>query len=116
MSQPANDPLRDLVTGYPKLAGQMGILPEVAMFRKFSALNARKLLYLQAELTGLENDLMSCEAEDSNHDEKYRYALDWFWLHHSQCEEEPPKQYHLVQQIKEKLREYSTTPPALPVR
>ena len=107
MAQPRSSPVTGLVTGYPKLAGQMGILPESAMFRTFAALNARNLLYLQAELVALENALLQCEAEDANNEKRCQYALDWFWLHQSQWEEETPKQYNLIQQIKGKLKEYS---------
>lgn len=107
MEKPPSDPLCDLVPGYPKLAGQMGILPEAAMFRTFSALNARNLLYLQAELVSLEKELIECEAQDNKHYEKRRYALDWFWLNQSQWEEGDAKQYQLVQNMKRKLKEYS---------
>jgi len=47
-------PLHDLIPGYPKLAGRMEIMPEIAMFRSFGALNARSLLYYQSELAHLE--------------------------------------------------------------
>jgi len=107
MAQPGSSPVSGLVTGYPKLAGQMGLLPESAMFRTFAALNARNLLYLQAELVALENALLQCEAEDANNEKRCQYALDWFWLHQSQWDEETPKQYNLIQQIKGKLKEYS---------
>jgi hypothetical protein len=40
--------------GYPKLSRLMAFYPEVAIFRRFGALNAENLLYLQAELQDLE--------------------------------------------------------------
>jgi hypothetical protein len=40
--------------GYTKLASVMGKNPELAIFRRFSALNAKNLLYLQAEHVNLE--------------------------------------------------------------
>ena len=43
----SHDPFHDLIPGYPKLAGRMGIMPEIGMFRRFGALNARSLLYYQ---------------------------------------------------------------------
>jgi hypothetical protein len=107
MAQVGDGPLSGLVTGYPKLAGQMGILPESAMFRTFAALNARNLLYLQAELVALENALLQCEIDDAKDEKRCQYALDWFWLHQSQWDEETSKQYNLIHQIKEKLKEYS---------
>ena len=116
MAQLGSGPLNGLVTGYPKLAGQMGILPESAMFRTFAALNARNLLYLQAELVALENALLQCEAEDANDEKRRQYALDWFWLHQSQWDDESSKQYSLVQKIKGKLKEYSSRAPGLTLR
>lgn len=43
--------------GYDDLASLMSKAPEIAIFRRFSALNARNLLYFQAELTVLEKRL-----------------------------------------------------------
>ncbi|KAF2690764.1 hypothetical protein K458DRAFT_473865 [Lentithecium fluviatile CBS 122367] len=40
----SNDPLADRVKGYPKRAGQIELRPEVAIFRRFGALNAENLL------------------------------------------------------------------------
>lgn len=103
-----NSPPNERVEGYPRLATQMGLVPESAIFRTFSALNARNLLYLQAELATLEKKLLECELEDSNTIEKARYALDWFWLDRSQQVEAEPKQIRLVLEIRSKLKEYST--------
>ena len=106
MSQPDDHPLGELIAGYPKLAGQMGLLPEAAIFRTFSALNARNLLYLQAELTTLEKELILCEKQDSK-DVAKKYAIDWFWLEQSKFEPESAKQHDLVLQMRMKLKEYS---------
>jgi hypothetical protein len=48
MTQPLRTP-----NGYTKLAIQMGQYSEMAIFRRFGALNAQNLLYLQAELVQL---------------------------------------------------------------
>ncbi|KAH7118967.1 hypothetical protein B0J11DRAFT_81939 [Dendryphion nanum] len=110
MASPPQTPLDSLVKGYPKLAGKMGIFPEIAIFRTFAALNARNLLYLQSELTMLENKLLECEVEDSNSGDmkKRNYARDYFWLDNSQngCEEDS-RQYRIVQEIRTKLAEYN---------
>lgn len=100
--------LKDLVPGYPKLAGQMGLLPETAMFRRFGALNARNLLYLQAELVGLEKKLRELECADSKdpHGMKSQYALDWYWLKNS-ADDGDEEQLSLIRRIRETLREYS---------
>jgi len=51
------DPLAAKIKGYPKLAGQIELCPETAIFRRFGALNAENLLYFQAELVWLETEL-----------------------------------------------------------
>jgi len=103
-----NSPPKERVAGYPRLAEQMGLVPESGIFRTFSALNAKNLLYLQAELVTLEKILLECELEDSKATEKARYALDWFWLSRSQEADADPKQIRLVLEIRSKLKEYST--------
>ena len=103
--------LQGYVKGYPKLARSMGIRPESAIFRSFGALNAKNLLYLQAELTYLEETLRDMEVIDHESDEgeKVQYASDWFWLEVSAEERDGVDawQLSLVLKIREKLREYS---------
>ncbi|OCK94898.1 uncharacterized protein K441DRAFT_559211 [Cenococcum geophilum 1.58] len=102
-------PLDNLVVGYPKLAGQMGLLPETAIFRRFGALNAQNLLYLQAELTYLEKQLRECERADNKSPKglKSRYALDWLWLSRSAADGDE-EQWELVKKIRATLKEYNT--------
>lgn len=60
---PPTDLLAVHARGYHKLARELGIRPQSAISRTFGALNARNLLYLQAELTALElalRDLRRC--------------------------------------------------------
>lgn len=47
----------DVPPGYPKLASLISKDKNYAVFRKFSSLNARNILYLQSELTELESQL-----------------------------------------------------------
>jgi hypothetical protein len=51
---------------YPRLSELMGVKPETLIFRKFVALNARMLLYMQAELVDLEATLQHQEERDLN--------------------------------------------------
>ncbi|KAF1968941.1 hypothetical protein BU23DRAFT_655120 [Bimuria novae-zelandiae CBS 107.79] len=99
--------LDGLVTGYPKLAGQMGLIPETQIFRSFSALNARNLLYLQAELEVLEKRLIEKETEDSRdgRGKRDRYAVDFEWLNEPE-DGEPTDQRDLVLEIREVLEKY----------
>ncbi|KAF1950594.1 hypothetical protein CC80DRAFT_554142 [Byssothecium circinans] len=108
--KPLSDPLANLITGYPKLAGRMAIIPETAMFRRFGALNARNLLYLQSDLISLEEDLIKLEGDDSKSEEgkKKEYALDHYWLRSSREERDgDTKQRELVLEMRETLKEYN---------
>jgi hypothetical protein len=55
---------RPALQGYPKLARFIGERPGFAIFRRFSELNARNLLYLQAELLDVEEELYETEIDD----------------------------------------------------
>ena len=105
------DPVDSLVAGYPRLAGHIERLPEVGIFRRFGALNARSLYYRQAELIDLEFKLKKAEKEDahSGDEKREQYSKDWYWLKDSEDSENPEasKQWRLVQIIMEKLRLYS---------
>jgi hypothetical protein len=76
------------VEGYPKLADYMGQYPEAAILHRISSLNAKNLLYLQAELTHLELKLYDLEAKDNRAEDSNRsfYARDWYWLENSATE------------------------------
>ena len=99
--------------GYVKLSSLMGAYPEVAIFRRFRALNAQNLVYLQAELVALEKDLRVCATEDeaSGNLERARYSKDWFTLSQStngnSSDESSGKQWKLILTIRQKLMEYS---------
>ena len=101
-------PLADRVKGYPKLAGQIELRPETAIFRRFGALNAENLLYFQAELVLLEEELREQQLADSlsNHPRRSKYALSWYQLSTSE-EDGDAQQLRLVFRIRETLRLYS---------
>ena len=105
---PAAIPLQSLIPGYPKLSGRMGMVPEMAIFRRFGALNAQMLLYMQSELIHLEEELRKLELEDSRSEQSYKskYSRDCFFLHNSTTEGDD-RQLGLVLKIKAKLKEYS---------
>lgn len=105
--EPVKNPLDPLVTGYPKLAGYMEVLPEIAIFRRFGALNARNLLYLQSELCTIERMLINQEKVDSvKGGNQGKYALDWFWLSQSEKDGDTA-QLELVIKMRQTLKEYS---------
>ncbi|KAF1970509.1 hypothetical protein BU23DRAFT_582048 [Bimuria novae-zelandiae CBS 107.79] len=104
----ANTTHPGLIKGYPMLAGQIQVQPEMAIFRRFIALNAENILYLQAELTFLENELRKQQLKDnsSNHEKKIKYAVNWYQLRNSHRNGDT-KQLDLVQRIRETLWQYS---------
>lgn len=109
MTERPQTSLDSLAIGYPRLSGQMGLIPETQIFRSFRALNARNLLYLQAELNVLEEELQKIEVEDSKDVEngKTLYAVDWEWLNQPEDGQET-EQRNLVWKIREILEKYST--------
>lgn len=117
VANPWNRSLPSLVKGYPKLAGHMELMPQKAIFRSFGALNARILLYLQAELQELESQLIKQEHADKEATgvgKKDMYANDWYWLKHSKADGDT-KQLDLVEKIQTTLEKYSKlcTPPVV---
>ncbi|PMD64632.1 uncharacterized protein K444DRAFT_625298 [Hyaloscypha bicolor E] len=102
MDNPTSRP----VEGYPRLACHMAQYSENAVFRRFSSLGTRNLLYLQAELVHLEQKLCRLEAADSASSEGRRatYSKDWYWLNDSP--EENDEQLKIVLSIRSKLKEY----------
>jgi hypothetical protein len=106
----SNDPLHKIVKGYPKLAAKMEIQPELAIYRRFGALNAQNLLYLQAELEMLENKLKKQQIQDDNDKQGNgtHYAKDWYWLNESKNGTKGEQlQLQLVLQIRSTLKVYS---------
>ncbi|KAF2439438.1 hypothetical protein P171DRAFT_369901 [Karstenula rhodostoma CBS 690.94] len=102
--------IKELVPGFPMLAGEMEQSPETAIFRRFASLNARNLLYLQQELIDMENRLKQLEYRDSVSDKGWRkhYAKNSASLRGSIAFDDPA-QWTLMLQIREKLKEYNKT-------
>jgi len=110
-AEPPHNPLADYVIGYPKLAARMAMRPETSIFRKFSTLNARNLLYMQAELANLEGKLDKLTRRDNASKEanKQRYATHFGFLAQSRMDTDQ-EQYQLVMLIRSRLKDYSTFP------
>jgi|SRR5450432_1275086 hypothetical protein len=92
--------------GYAKIASLMSHHRELAIFRRFGTLNLQNLLYLQAELTHLEEDLEELVEKDQTELSRLFYTKHWYSLAHSEDDEEK-EQWDKVLQIREKLKEYS---------
>lgn len=93
--------------GYAKLSSWMTTDREIAIYRKFGALNAQNLLHYQAELVGLETELQEIASEDrrSQDSSKQLYADNWFEL--SNAEPGKDRQLRKVLEIRKVLKEYS---------
>ena len=93
--------------GYAKLSSVISTDSEFAVYRKFGALNAQNLLYYQAELLGLEDDLNDIASKDRNSQdsEKREFAYDWAEL--SQAANGKNLQHEKFMKIRKTLREYS---------
>jgi hypothetical protein len=104
------DALKEYVVGYPKLAAHMSLQPRTAIFRSFSELNAKNLLYLQAEIAFLEKELRRSETKDAKDTDptkhKAKYAVSWYWLNES-ADDGDTEQLNLVLRIRSLLKEYS---------
>ena len=92
--------------GYARLAQLMGRQDEYAIFRRFSSLNKQNLLYLQAEITYLEQELESLAKRDASYPHRQYFSKDWWSLSQSE-DEEDLEQWHKIFEIREKLNEYS---------
>jgi hypothetical protein len=94
--------------GYPKLAALQGTYPQLGIYRRFSTLNARNLLYLQAELIILETNLneftkKDCVSEDRN---ARLHNMNWYRLNERE-DGVVNSQWHTMLCVREKLKEYS---------
>ncbi|KAK0701901.1 hypothetical protein B0T26DRAFT_865916 [Lasiosphaeria miniovina] len=97
--------------GYAKLASLMGAYPDVAIVRRFSALNMQRVLYLQAELVEMEFQLRRIEEEDkqSADVERSDCAFDWIALrgYREPIPSIPDRRWALMTAISSKLKEYN---------
>jgi len=93
--------------GYAKLAELMGSDQtdgHFLIFHKFEQLSAQNLLYLQAEILNLQEDLSKCAKEDSESadPEKQLFTRDWAELSSSKDSE----QWETWLALRVKLKEY----------
>lgn len=99
--------------GYAKIASFMSRHPESIQVLRFSDINLQNILYLQAEIYGLREDLRQIEAQSQNasSDSLENFALDWYTLASTQDNEgRPNRQWQKVIQLRGLLKEYSMHP------
>jgi len=87
--------------GYPALASFIGSDKDFFIFRRFNALSARSLLYLQDELIELEDKLLEIDLRESRSGGRLE-----LWNLHSRREDSNRQRKALMAEAREKLREY----------
>jgi len=101
----------DVLQGYALLGWRMAVDPDLGIFRRFTALNAQNLLYMQAELSNLEWKLREREKLNNDFDDsdpRSRYAHDWDSLREDRRDPNGElSQWELCLELREKLRLYS---------
>ena len=99
---------RNNPSGYPRLAERIAVKPETGIYRRFDALNARRILYLQAELCILEKKLQQREEKDNRATtgKGPEYATDYQIMLEAPVNVHHP-QLELIQEMQDKLEQYS---------
>jgi hypothetical protein len=98
--------------GYDRMALMMGSHPETAIFRRFLALSAENLLYLQAEINDLETDFHEAQKADreSSLAARREYQMNWYQLQSSVDVDgsgtHDGTQWTLALEIRQKLKYY----------
>ncbi|OJD33530.1 uncharacterized protein BKCO1_2900020 [Diplodia corticola] len=103
-AQPSGDtPPQPPVPGYPLLADHMGRMPQIAIFRRFGAINTLDLLYRQAELKRMEKELREEQEKSANMSgDPGDYAINSYLL-----EDDDGEQWKVFKKIRIKLKEYN---------
>jgi len=111
---------KEYLEGYAELAEFIASDNDFLLFRKFSALGARNLLYLQAEVQVLEAQLKQLDEDDrieiinaQDVSEKIkvdRFARDWeFMIRNAQDESgRQAKKMKIILQIRQVMKDYRT--------
>ncbi|MCJ1465959.1 hypothetical protein MMC07_004578 [Pseudocyphellaria aurata] len=95
--------------GYSKIADFMGQHPESALVLRFSDMNLQNILYLQAEIYGLREDLRKIQVQNqtSSSEDVVNFSLDWYTLAHTQDNDGMNRQWQIFKQLRRVLKEYN---------
>lgn len=87
----------------------MGAYPELAIFRRFGALNLRNIMFMQAEIADLEKKYETVVAEDDRAGDPERAALARGWrdVARTGAMDDASPRYRIVRPLRELLRDYS---------
>lgn len=94
--------------GYAKVGQLMATYDQLAILRGFKSLSYQSLLYRQAEIIHLQEDLDKLIQRDAVHPSRQLYSKDWWRLAHTCASDEDEEQWKLWQHLNQKLDEYST--------
>lgn len=97
------------MTGYAHLAALMAQQDEFAIFRSFKVLGLQDLLYLQAEITHVEEELQSLAVRDSTHPDRVYHTRDW-WTLSQGVSETDTEQWEKVLELRSLLEKYREAP------
>ena len=98
------------MAGYSKLAALIGKYNDLAIFRRFSMLNAQSILYMQGELIHLEAELkmIALENRTSAEPEKVDFEYSITTLIGPHKSEDGHEHWTKILEVREKLKEYSS--------
>jgi hypothetical protein len=94
--------------GYARLGDRSGRRAELLIHRRFAAIQAQNILYLQAEIHELESDLREIEQENAKAtpgNPRSQYARNWHRL--STARDADRAQWNTFCLLREKLKEYN---------
>lgn len=100
--------------GYAKVGQLMATYDQLAILRGFKSLSYQSLLYRQAEITHLKDDLDKLIQRDAVHPSRQLYSKDWWRLAHTCATGEDREQWELWQRLSKRLDEYSMCAMAVP--
>jgi hypothetical protein len=92
--------------GYARVAQLMATQDEFAIFRRFRVINIQRLLYLQAEISHLEEKLHELAKRDETHAGRQYHAKDWWSLSQGEGVDDL-EQWQKFLELNEKLEHYS---------
>jgi hypothetical protein len=95
-----------VMTGYERLSRLISTYPELAIYRKFSTLCTKMLLYKQAELQHLENELSIISQIDARNPQKSDYTVSWEAMNNASEQGGDDLQKRKILEIDEKMDKY----------
>lgn len=93
--------------GYAKVGRLMATYDQLAILRGFKSLSYQNLLYRQAEIIHLQEDLDKLIQRDAVHPSRQLYSKDWWRLAHTCDNDEDEEQWKLWQHLSKRVDEYS---------